>query len=96
MAIWLCGHVAMFQNFQNFDSQDSKDDFFQNDPRFFLDFLIFLVSPKINHVGFGAWLRVQKPRNHENAVSGLSNNEIVILLYQSEAEKINKAIESIM
>ena len=32
----------------------------------------------------------------EIRVSGLSNNEIGILLYQNEAEKINKAIKSII
>ena len=44
-----------------------------------------LVSPMINNVGFGAWWRAQKPRNHENEGFGSLKNEIGILLYQTEA-----------
>ena len=66
-------------------------------PGFFLDFFLgVLVSPRINNGGFGAWRRVQKPRNHEMLGYGPYNNQIGILLYRSEAETINKAIKSII
>ena len=45
-------------------------------------------------LGLGDWFENQEIM--EFGVSGLSNNEIGILLYQSEAEKVNKAITSII
>ena len=45
-----------------------------------------LVSPKIDNVGFGGLDTSKNPEILEFGISGLENNEIRILLLQSEAD----------
>ena len=47
-------------------------------------------------LGLGALDTFKKPQIMTMSVLGLGNNEIGILLYQTEAEQINKAIKSII
>ena len=54
------------------------------------------MPPKVNNVGFWGSGHVPKSPNHENGVLDLYNNEIGVVLYQSEAEKLNKAIQNII
>ena len=69
---------------------------FQDVPIFFLILLGVPVSPKINNVVLGGLDTSQNPKIMKMRIWGFQNNEIGILLYQDEVEKINKAIKRII
>ena len=76
----------MFWNVRFSDSYISEDNMFQDVPIYFLIFVEVCWYNKNHKYGAPA---VGKSRNHEILSVDVYNNEIGILLCQSEAEKNN-------
>ena len=84
--------------FENVDSHICKNNTFQKCSRDFLDCVRYpgVFKDENSWLWCGGLDTSKNPKIMKIRVSGLWSNEIGILFYQNEAEKINKAIKSII